>query len=56
VDLLIGDASKAKAKLGWSPRCTLEEMVQEMIDADLDAFRREIHLKKGGYNVLRQKE
>ena len=35
VDLLIGDPAKAKAKLGWEPKVTLEEMCQMMVDADL---------------------
>ena len=35
VDLLIGDASKAKAKLGWEPKTTLEELCQLMVEADL---------------------
>ncbi|HEY8616144.1 GDP-mannose 4,6-dehydratase [Phenylobacterium sp.] len=35
VDLLIGDASKAKAALGWEATVTLEEMIHEMVDADL---------------------
>jgi GDPmannose 4,6-dehydratase len=35
VDFLLGDARKAKAKLGWEPSITLEEMVAEMVDADL---------------------
>jgi GDPmannose 4,6-dehydratase len=35
VDLLLGDASKAKAKLGWEPKITLEELVREMMEADL---------------------
>ena len=35
VDLLIGDASKAKAKLGWSPAVTFEQLVTTMVDADL---------------------
>jgi GDPmannose 4,6-dehydratase len=39
VDLLIGDATKARTVLGWEPRCTLEEMVREMVAADLSLFR-----------------
>lgn len=38
VDLLIGDASKARATLGWEPRFTFEELVNEMVDADLKAL------------------
>jgi GDPmannose 4,6-dehydratase len=38
VDLLIGDASKAKEKLGWQPRYTLQEMTAEMVQSDLKLF------------------
>lgn len=41
VDLLQGDARKAREQLGWLPRCTLEEMVEEMVAADLEEARRE---------------
>lgn len=37
VDLLVGDASKAKTNLGWQPKTTFKELVRLMIDADLDA-------------------
>ncbi len=39
VDVLHGDAGKAKAVLGWTPSCTLEEMVAEMVEADLARHR-----------------
>ncbi|MBL6079083.1 GDP-mannose 4,6-dehydratase [Belnapia sp. T18] len=39
VDVLLGDPSKAKAKLGWSARTTLEEMITEMVEADLFRHR-----------------
>lgn len=42
VDLLIGDASKAKKQLGWQPRYTLEEMTREMVESDLEVFRRKV--------------
>ena len=35
VDVLLGDPAKAKAKLGWEAEITLEEMIREMVDADL---------------------
>lgn len=35
VDVLLGDSSKAKARLGWQPTVTLDEMIREMVDADL---------------------
>ncbi len=56
VDILLGDASKAKQKLGWSPRYTLHEMVKEMVLADIEHFRKDIVLKESGYYTLRQFE
>jgi GDPmannose 4,6-dehydratase len=41
VDLLWGDPSKARAKLGWSHRISFDALVREMVDSDLDAVRRE---------------
>jgi GDPmannose 4,6-dehydratase len=42
VDLLIGDASKAKQVLGWEPKVRFEELVCMMVDADLTAERERI--------------
>lgn len=56
VELLIGDATKAKEKLGWQPKYTLKQMVTEMIEADLEEFRREQLLIKSGFDVARQYE
>ncbi len=56
VDLLIGDPTKAKQKLGWEPKYTLSEMVKEMVQADVEAFRKEKMLKDAGFNILRQYE
>jgi GDPmannose 4,6-dehydratase len=39
VDVLLGDPAKAKAKLGWEPEITLEQMIVEMVDADLARLR-----------------
>jgi GDPmannose 4,6-dehydratase len=56
VELLIGDASKANAKLGWKPKFTLEELVHDMVQSDIKAFQREEYLKNGGYEILNQFE
>jgi GDPmannose 4,6-dehydratase len=56
VDLLLGDATKAKEKLGWVPKYSLSELAKEMVTADTDHFRKDIILKKSGYNTLRQFE
>jgi GDPmannose 4,6-dehydratase len=51
VELLIGDATKAKEKLGWSPTHSLQDLVSEMVAADLDKFRKEKHLIDSGFEV-----
>ncbi len=52
VDLLIGDSTKAKDKLGWVPEITLEELVDEMMQSDLKLFQRDKYLKEGGYETI----
>lgn len=52
VDLLVGDASKCKEKLGWKPRYTLKELVAEMVQADLKLFQKEKYLRDGGHDTL----
>jgi GDPmannose 4,6-dehydratase len=51
VDALLGDPSKAKAKLGWVPEITLDEMIDEMVAHDLDQARRHALLQRHGYTV-----
>ncbi|MDP4265917.1 MAG: GDP-mannose 4,6-dehydratase [Bacteroidota bacterium] len=51
VDLLIGDASKAKSKLGWTPKYNLHGLVKEMMEADLNYFKRQKYLKDGGHKI-----
>jgi GDPmannose 4,6-dehydratase len=53
VDLLIGDASKAKKLLGWEPKHTVEELVKEMVESDLKLFERDKYLLEGGHKVNR---
>jgi GDPmannose 4,6-dehydratase len=45
VDVLLGDPAKAKAKLGWVPETTLEEMIVEMVEADLERHHRAARAK-----------
>jgi GDPmannose 4,6-dehydratase len=45
VDLLIGDASKARKKLGWEAKVTFDELVREMVKSDLDAVARESNVR-----------
>ncbi len=56
VDILQGDASKAKQKLGWSPKHTLHELAKEMVEADIENFRKEVVLKQSGFRTIRQFE
>ena len=52
VDLLQGDPTKAKEKLGWEPQITLDELVADMMRSDLKLFKKDKYLKDGGYNIL----
>jgi GDPmannose 4,6-dehydratase len=46
VDLLLGDPSKARAKLGWEPQVTFQELVHMMVDSDLNILRQQLHEKR----------
>lgn len=54
VDLLIGDATKAKTKLGWTPKYDLKGLVEDMMRADLELFKREKYLLSGGHKGSEQ--
>ena len=51
VETLLGDPSKAKARLGWVPEITLDEMIQEMVAVDLADAKKHALLKRHGYQV-----
>jgi GDPmannose 4,6-dehydratase len=56
VDLLIGDPTKSKTKLGWVPKYDLAMLVEEMVAADVKLFQKDIHSVQGGHKILRQAE
>ncbi|TKC56960.1 GDP-mannose 4,6-dehydratase [Pedobacter hiemivivus] len=56
VDLLIGDPTKSKTKLGWKPQYDLPALVKEMMISDVDHFRKELMLRDAGYIVKNQFE
>ena len=56
VDLLLGDATKAKTKLGWEPKYDLPALVSEMVQADLNLFEKQKMLLDNGYAVMNQYE
>jgi len=51
VETLLGDPSKAKAKLGWTPEITVQQMCAEMVATDLDEAKKHALLKKHGYQL-----
>jgi GDPmannose 4,6-dehydratase len=52
VDLLIGDAQKAKDKLGWVAKHSLQDLVSDMMQSDLRLMKKDEYLKKGGFTTL----
>lgn len=56
VDLLVGDASKAKKLLGWKTVYTVEDLVKEMVASDLKLFERDKYLMEGGHKIMNEHE
>jgi len=56
VETLLGDPSKAKAKLGWSPKITFEELVAEMVREDLKSAERDELVKNSGFTTFNHHE
>ena len=52
VDTLLGDASKARTKLNWSPKITLKELIEEMIKKDVEEAQKEKILRDKGFQVM----
>ncbi|MBR9999950.1 MAG: GDP-mannose 4,6-dehydratase [Cyclobacteriaceae bacterium] len=56
VDILIGDATKAREKLGWKPKFDLKFLIKDMVHADYELFKRDQYLLKGGHKVFNYHE
>ena len=56
VETLLGDPSKAKAKLGWQPRTSFDALVDEMVQHDLEIARRDALVAREGFRVHRHRE
>lgn len=56
VDYLIGDATKAKTKLNWTPQYDLPALISEMMKSDIQLMKKEMHLKQGGFKILNHYE
>ena len=52
VELLIGDATKSKTKLGWTPQYDLDGLVEDMMKSDVKLMKKETYLKEGGFRIL----
>ncbi len=52
VDLLIGDPTKAKEEMGWEHKYNLQELVSEMVQADIKNFERDKYLLEGGHDIM----
>lgn len=52
VELLIGDATKAREKLGWKPEYDLKGLISEMISSDIELMQKDAYLREGGYRTL----
>lgn len=52
VDLLIGDATKAKEKLNWTPEYDLDGLIKDMMQSDIKVMKKEDYLREGGYRIL----
>ena len=56
VELLIGDATKSKEKLGWTPKYDLPALVKDMMQNDIELFKRDTYLMEGGHRILNYHE
>ncbi len=56
VELLIGDPTKANQVLGWKPTYTLDMLVDDMVQSDLELFKRDHYLKQGGHKIFQYHE
>ncbi|GGD49865.1 GDP-mannose 4,6-dehydratase [Muriicola marianensis] len=51
VDILVGDATKAREKLGWVPKYDLQALIKDMMESDLKLMQKEQYLRDGGYRI-----
>ena len=51
MELLVGDASKARVKLGWIPEHDLDTLIRDMMTSDIKLMQKNDYLKKGGFGL-----
>jgi len=56
VDALLGNAAKARAKLGWVPKTSFDQLVTEMVTSDYELARRDALVRSRGYKILHHHE
>lgn len=56
VETLLGDPTKAREKLGWTPRTSFDELVNEMVDSDFESARRDHMVKEAGFKIYNHHE
>jgi GDPmannose 4,6-dehydratase len=56
VELLIGDATKAREELGWIPKYDVKSLVKEMVQEDYKLFKKDLYLKEGGHQIMNNNE
>jgi GDPmannose 4,6-dehydratase len=56
VDTLLGDASKAHRKLGWEPKISFDELVADMVTADLKEAEKDTYVRMKGYRIYGNSE
>lgn len=56
VEMLIGDAAKAKKKLGWTPKYDLKKLIKDMVSSDLDHFKMEKMMAANGYTIRKESD
>lgn len=54
VELLIGDPTKAKKKLGWKPKYDLQGLIEDMVKSDMQLFQKDLDLKEAGHKFIRR--
>jgi len=52
VELLIGDATKARTKLSWTPQYNLDALIEDMMQSDIKEMKKEAYVKDAGYRIL----
>ena len=52
VDLLIGDSTKARTKLGWVPKYDLDGLIEDMVRSDIQVMKKESHIRNGGFRTF----